>query len=109
MQGLRFEVEVRAGGPAACVPAETNDLTAAIGTSGSTGTQMAVTGLDAGPSQMKCSAKGGAPTTPPDTVVGSTNRSTHTTGDVQGWVVLLNAMGHHPRHRHKQRCEQAQQ
>ncbi len=51
MQEFRFEVQVRTGRPAARVPAETNNLAAAIGASRSTNAQIAVAGLDASPSE----------------------------------------------------------
>ena len=109
MQWFRFKVKVRTSRPATRIPAKTNDLPPVVGASGSTNAQMAVASLDASTSQMKCPAQGGAPTTPPDTIVGSSNRTTHAAGDIQRWVVLLDTMGHHTRHRHKQRCEQTQQ
>ncbi len=109
MQWFRFKVKVRSGRPATRVPAKTNDLATVIGTSWSSNTQMAVAGLDAVTSQMKRPAQGGAPTTPPNTIVGSTNRTTDTARDIQRWVVLFDALGHHTRHRYKQRCEQTQQ
>ena len=51
MHGFRFKVQVRTGRPAARVPAETNNLAAAIGASRSTNAQIAVAGLDASPSE----------------------------------------------------------
>ena len=109
MQGFRFEMQVRTSRPAACVPTETNDLAAAVGASRSTNAQMAVSGLDASPSEMKRPAQGGTPTTPADPIVGSTYRTSDAAGDVQAWMILFDAMGHHTRHRQKQRREQTEQ
>ena len=109
MEGFCFEVQVRPGRPTARVAAKTNDLAAVIGACWSTSVEMAVTRLDPCPGQMKRPSVGGCPATPTDPVMGGTHRATHTTGDVQGWMVLFDALGHHTRHRHKQRGKQTQQ
>ena len=109
MQGFSFEVEMRTGRPPARVAAKTNDLAAVIGACWGTSVEVAVTRLDACPSQMKCPSVGGCPTAPPDPVMGGTHRTTYTTGDVQGWMILFDALGYHTRHRHKQGGKQTQQ
>ena len=90
MQGFCFEVEMRTGRPSARVAAKTNDLAAAVGTSGSASTEMAVTRLDACPSQVKRPSVGGCPATPTDPVMGSTHRATRTVtnGFVRSNVLL---------------------
>ena len=89
MEGFCFEVEMRTGRPPARVAAKTNDLAAFIGACWGTSVEMAVSRLDACPSQMKRPSVGGCPATPTDPVMGGTHRATHTTGDIQGWMVLF--------------------
>ena len=91
MEGFCFEVQVRPGRPTARVAAKTNNLAAVIGACWSTSVEMAVTRLDPCPGQMKRPSVGGCPATPTDPVMGGTHRATHTTGDVQGWMVLFDA------------------
>ena len=109
MQGFRFEVKMRTSRPSARVATKTNDLAAVIGACWGTSIEVAVSRLDACPSQVKRPSVGGCPATPTDPVMGSTHRATNTAGDVQGWMVLFDALGHHTRHRHKQRGKQTQQ
>jgi hypothetical protein len=109
MQGFCFEVQMGTRRPTARVPAKTNDLATVVGASGRTSVEMAVTRLDPGPSQMKRPSMGGRPATPTNTIMSRTHRTAHAAGDVQGWVVLFDALGHHTRHRHKQRGKQTQQ
>ena len=109
MQWFRFKVKVRTSRPATCVPAETNDLATVVGACWGTSIEMAVTRLDACPSQMKRPSVGRCPATPTDPVMSGTHRATNTAGDVQGWMVLFDALGHHTRHRHKQRGKQSEQ
>jgi len=109
MQRFCFEVQMRTGRPTTGIPTKTNDLAAVVGTSGSASTEMAITRLDACPGQMKRPSMGGCPATPTDAIMSGTHRATNTAGDVQGWMVLFDALGHHTRHRHKQRGKQTQQ
>ena len=53
MQGFRFEVKMRTGRPSARIAAKTNDLAAVIGTCRGTSVEVAVSRLDACPSQVK--------------------------------------------------------
>ena len=71
MQGFRFEVKMRTGRPSARIAAKTNDLAAVIGACWGTSVQVAVSRLDACPSQVKRPSVGGCPATPTDPVMGS--------------------------------------
>ena len=77
MQGVRFEMQVRASRPAACVPTKTNDLAAGIGACWGTSVEVAVSRLDACPSQVKRPSVVGLQSTPTDPVMGSTHRATN--------------------------------
>ena len=109
MQWFRFKVKVRNGRPTTRVPAKTNDLATVIGTSGSSNTQMAVAGLNPIACKMERPSVGGCPATPTNTIMCRAHRTTNTAGDIQRWVVWFDALGHHTRHRYKQRGKQTQQ
>ena len=108
-QWFHFKVQMRPCRPPASTATETDDLAAAISTSRCADTEVAVTADHSGSIEMERPSVSAAPATATDTIVGGSHGTSDPASDIKCWMVILDALGHHTRHREEKRGDQSQQ
>ena len=102
-QWFHFKVQMRPCRPPASTATETDDLAAAISTSRCTDTEVAVAADHSGSIEMERPSVGTAPATTTNTIMGGSHGASDPASDIKGWMIILNALGHHTRHRKQKR------